>query len=71
MAYDHCKRRHFGSIVAFPALRPEEAVGSINKTFYAAMSGTGPFLLLLDAAFLIISFGIAMSRYGENKVRRR
>lgn len=55
-------------LVAFLALKPEEAVGSINSVFFAAMSGSGPFLLLLDAAFVIICFGIAVSRYGKIKL---
>lgn len=55
-------------VVFFLALRPDLTVGTINRIFGATMSGAGPFLLLLDVAFIVISFGIAFSRYGRIKL---
>lgn len=55
-------------VVIFLALKPDLTVGMINKIFDATMSGAGPFLLMVDVAFIAICFGLAFSRYGRIKL---
>ena len=43
-------------MVGFLALRPDLTVGAINRIFNAAMSGLGPFMLLLDIFLIVICF---------------
>ena len=54
--------------VLFLALRPKATVAAVNKVFFATMSGAGPFLLLFDAALIIMSFALAFSKYGKIKL---
>lgn len=55
-------------IVAFLAIKPDATVALIDKIFQATMSGAGPFMLLFDATLIVVSFGIAFSRYGKIKL---
>lgn len=54
--------------VFFLATRPDATVAAINKVFNGTMSGAGPFLMLFDAALVIVCFGIAVSKYGAIKL---
>ncbi|MEA4922492.1 MAG: BCCT family transporter [Eubacteriaceae bacterium] len=54
--------------VMFLALKPGATVNTIDTIFQATMSGAGPFLLLFDAALVVICFFIAISKYGKIKL---
>lgn len=54
--------------VGFLAVKPDATVAVIDKAFQATMSGAGPFLLLFDAALIIVCFAIAVSPYGKIKL---
>lgn len=55
-------------MVGFLALRPDLTVGAISRIFNAAMSGLGPFMLLLDLFLIVICFWFAFSKYGRIKL---
>ncbi len=55
-------------MVFFIALKPDEAVGAIDRVFAATMSGAGPFLLSFNVFLIVVAFGLALSRYGKIKL---